>query len=332
MLVTVQRRPAADVFLALGAAHRAVRHDRLGADFRDGRGRVRHVPDDVRRGDQQPPAGRRLRRGGLDAGGADLVRRRATLAVLRPGRAASRAFPAANELPALALLAAPGAGLLWKAPRQTLVAYVPAAAAGGRRLFRHELDRPSDASGPPTCTAARGRQLVRLTPTSPTAANGELLERQPRGRRPRRALAGASTPCTCWSGHHGIFSLTPVWILSVVGLCMWLWRPDDRRLRSWPCWSRPCQRRAWRSTSAFQPRRPQLRRHVERLPLGLLARPALAPGDDPGGRRHRPASLDAGPCRGCLALSVLSVSYPTWNPWTQPWLYDAMTWLGWISG
>ena len=23
-----------------------------------------------------------------------------------------------------------------------------------------------------------------------------------------------------------------------------------------------------------------------------------------------------------LALSVLSASYPTWNPWTHPWLYN----------
>ncbi len=25
-----------------------------------------------------------------------------------------------------------------------------------------------------------------------------------------------------------------------------------------------------------------------------------------------------------LGFSVLSVSYPTWNPWTQPWLWDAI--------
>jgi hypothetical protein len=31
-----------------------------------------------------------------------------------------------------------------------------------------------------------------------------------------------------------------------------------------------------------------------------------------------------------LAVSVLSASYPTWNPWTQPWLYDLFVWLGWV--
>ena len=25
-----------------------------------------------------------------------------------------------------------------------------------------------------------------------------------------------------------------------------------------------------------------------------------------------------------LGMSVLSVSYPTWNPWIQPWLWDAL--------
>jgi len=30
-----------------------------------------------------------------------------------------------------------------------------------------------------------------------------------------------------------------------------------------------------------------------------------------------------------LALSVLSVSYPTWNPWTHPWLMNLSRYLGW---
>ena len=31
-----------------------------------------------------------------------------------------------------------------------------------------------------------------------------------------------------------------------------------------------------------------------------------------------------------LLLSVLSVSYPTWNPWTPPWLMDYFKYMGWI--
>ena len=34
---------------------------------------------------------------------------------------------------------------------------------------------------------------------------------------------------------------------------------------------------------------------------------------------------------GCvlLALSVLSVSYPVWNPWTHPWLQNLWIYMGW---
>jgi hypothetical protein len=31
-----------------------------------------------------------------------------------------------------------------------------------------------------------------------------------------------------------------------------------------------------------------------------------------------------------LAVSVLSVSYPAWNPWRHPWIYNYMEWRGWI--
>jgi hypothetical protein len=31
-----------------------------------------------------------------------------------------------------------------------------------------------------------------------------------------------------------------------------------------------------------------------------------------------------------LALSILSVVYPIWNPWVHPWIYDAMVSWGWL--
>jgi hypothetical protein len=30
-----------------------------------------------------------------------------------------------------------------------------------------------------------------------------------------------------------------------------------------------------------------------------------------------------------LTMSVLSVSYPTWNPWVHPWIYHWLQWSGW---
>jgi hypothetical protein len=32
-----------------------------------------------------------------------------------------------------------------------------------------------------------------------------------------------------------------------------------------------------------------------------------------------------------LVFSALSASYPTWNPWTQPWIYNWMESSGWHS-
>ena len=32
-----------------------------------------------------------------------------------------------------------------------------------------------------------------------------------------------------------------------------------------------------------------------------------------------------------LAFSVFSASYPTWNPWTHPWLMIYLQYLGWVS-
>jgi hypothetical protein len=32
-----------------------------------------------------------------------------------------------------------------------------------------------------------------------------------------------------------------------------------------------------------------------------------------------------------LAVSVLSASYPTWNPWTPPWIWDHLNYLGLVG-
>ena len=32
-----------------------------------------------------------------------------------------------------------------------------------------------------------------------------------------------------------------------------------------------------------------------------------------------------------LGLSVVSVAYPTWNPWTQPWIEQWLIHAGWLA-
>ena len=38
-------------------------------------------------------------------------------------------------------------------------------------------------------------------------------------------------PSNALVGHHGIFSLTPIWLLSVFGTFYWLLKAPDRKLR-----------------------------------------------------------------------------------------------------
>jgi hypothetical protein len=125
-------------------------------------------------------------------------------------------------------------------------------------------------------------------------------------------------------GHHGIFSLTPIWLLSVGGLALWLRRQDKWPMRelaaiiavaSLAClvfylFVEQNGRNYGGSTCGF--------RWVFWLaPLWLIA---MLPALDVLSRRRWTRAL----ALVLLALSALSASYPTWNPWSHPWLYNAM--------
>jgi len=45
-----------------------------------------------------------------------------------------------------------------------------------------------------------------------------------------------------------------------------------------------------------------------------------------GGRTGRAFAL------ALLGLSVVSVAFPTWSPWTTPWLQQWLTHAGWLGG
>ena len=124
-------------------------------------------------------------------------------------------------------------------------------------------------------------------------------------------------------GHHGIFSLTPLWLLVVPGLFIMLRRWGE----GWQMLAitifavsivvvvfyltrHPWDRNYGGSTSGF-------RWVFWMAPLWITA---LTPAAD---------RLSASKA-GCyfllilLGLSVLSVAAPTWNPWTHPWLYQLL--------
>jgi hypothetical protein len=239
------------------------------------------------------------------------------------------AFTAADELPALTFLGLVGLLLLWNAPRQTLLAFVPAmlvvvVAFFATNWIAHESLRPP---------------YMHRSETDPND-NWYHYEYELKGRTinsywldPKGVDRGEPSKLTyafhALVGHHGIFSLTPVWLLSVAGVLIWLWSPDAARrqlatgvlLISIICLVffiglRPQQDRNYGGmTSGF-------RWMFWCAPLWLTV---MLPAAD------RLARTSAGMALAALLLtfSVLSASYPTWNPWTHPWIYNWMEWSGW---
>jgi hypothetical protein len=137
-------------------------------------------------------------------------------------------------------------------------------------------------------------------------------------------------------GHHGIFSLSPIWILSFIGMFVGTFgyffrrgaRADsdfifpltlvvslvvigfylfvvNRRNDNYGGWTSGLRWLFWLT------------------PLWLLT---MLPAADWLCRRRWGRAVAA----ICLAVSVFSASYPVWNPWRHPWLYDLFQAQGWI--
>jgi hypothetical protein len=223
-------------------------------------------------------------------------------------------FTAAMELPATSFLAFVGLVLLWRAPRQTIVAFAPAVAVVAAAFFitnwlAHESFKP------------------------PYAHRDWYDYPDSYWRDPQGIDVGEKSRTTyalhVLVGHHGIFSLTPVWLLSFFGLLTWLaWGDRPRRelaalvaITSILCLVfyiglRPQEDRNYGGmTSGF-------RWMFWCAPLWLVV---MLPAAD------RLARSTAGMALAALLLtfSVMSASYPTWNPWTHPWVYNWMVWSGW---
>ncbi|MBI2826584.1 MAG: hypothetical protein HYX69_18075 [Planctomycetia bacterium] len=237
------------------------------------------------------------------------------------------ALTASDELPALSLFAALTALLAWKAPRKTLLAYVPAslvvaAAALGTNYAAHHSWRPPYAHRQPGDNWYDFKYVRDGKERTSYWADREARSKIDQGEE--------SVPRYAWHvlfGHHGIFSLTPVWLLSVVGLGM-LCAAQDRGLRVWG-WLILAVSVACIAFYIFRPLDDRnyggmasgFRWAFWMAPVWLLA---MLPAADAAGRRRWTQILAA----ILLCLSVLSASYPTWNPWTQPWLFDAMETFG----
>ena len=239
------------------------------------------------------------------------------------------ALTASDDLPALTLLALVGAMLLLRAPRQTLIAFVPAAVVVATAFFVTNWIAHASLA-PPYMHRSKTDPADNWYEYTYTDNGKEIqsywLNRQGIDQGEPSQLTYAFNVLV---GHHGIFSLTPIWLLSVAGMWMWL-RSSDRvrrelaagvALATVTCLVfyiglRPQDDRNYGGmTSGF-------RWMFWFAPLWLVT---MIPAAD------RLARSKAGQVFAAvlLSFSVLSASYPTWNPWVQPWLYNWMVWCGW---
>jgi hypothetical protein len=228
------------------------------------------------------------------------------------------------ELPAAALLVSLGAVLLLLVPRRTLLAFVPAAllplaaqaglnyaAIGDWKPAYEKLDSPwYRYEGSYWAKAGAQRQGIDFAGDKedrPTYAFHLLL------------------------GHHGVFSLTPVWLLSVAGLALSLvqWNCEGRR------WALLALVTAGVSavvivffavivsTVNYGGWTSGARWFFWLTPLWLLA--AL-----PAADRLAGSPWGRGLGYLLLAVSVFSASFPAWNPWRHPWVYQLLESGGWV--
>ncbi len=232
----------------------------------------------------------------------------------------------AMDLPALAFFAFVAVALLWRSAKPTLAAFAPAAALVAVAYFlpqyvvhgtlaipyahRGEKDNWYDYS-----YEVRGKKVESYWRNPSSVDQGEPLQ--------------SVYATNVLVGHHGIFSLTPIWALSVIGCFAWLLQKDDRRLQgaafailtvSIVCMAfyvmRPLRERNYSGMSSG------FRWAFWLIPLWIVT---LAPAVDylAAKRWGRGAAL------ALLVVSVLSAAYPTWNPWSHPWLTDLFNYLHW---
>ena len=235
----------------------------------------------------------------------------------------------ANELPALAFLGALGLVLLFAEPRGgRSAAFAPAALLVGAGFFATNYVAHGCLT-PPYMHRGEGDNWYDYT----YERDGRVIEsywRNPTGL-DQGEPSSAVYSLHATVGHHGIFSLTPIWLLSVAGLGMWLCRRGDRgRLRELALViagvSIVCLifflfiegegRNYGGMSSGF--------RWVFWLaPLWLVA---MLPAADAMSRWRATRLVTL----VLLAVSVASASYPTWNPWIHPWLLEFLHYVGWI--
>ncbi|HKB02921.1 MAG TPA: hypothetical protein VKD90_11920 [Gemmataceae bacterium] len=128
-------------------------------------------------------------------------------------------------------------------------------------------------------------------------------------------------------GHHGLFSLTPVWLLSLAGLAL-----TPAGVRGVAVWLHRLTLLVaaavigfyiWR-TNNYGGYSSGPRWLFWLTPLFLLA---MLPAADAIGRSR----VGRGIAYLLLGVSVFSATYPWTNPWRHPWAYQWCEYMGWVN-
>jgi hypothetical protein len=244
------------------------------------------------------------------------------------------AFAAACEMPALAFTAAAFVLLLWWDPRRTLLLFLPAALLPALAFFatnyieRGQLQPAQSEFGnawyeyegshwkPPP-------EEMKMTKTGIDWAKYH----ETRGQYALHVLVG----------HHGLFTLTPIWLVAVIAMIAGSWRLGQ-------LWRQAFFREAGDFPWFVQP----LGLALTVVVIGFYLVNSNNYGGYTNGLRWLMwltpiwltcllpmadclAASKIGRCVGvvCLAISVFSVSYQLWSPWLHPWVFDLMLELGW---
>lgn len=265
------------------------------------------------------------------------------------GAGLTAALAAAFELPALAWLVVVLTMLAVVDRRRTTLAAMPAAALVAFAFFTTNWLAHGDFV--PPYGHRGGGQAVAIEPPGATwnpdnwydyqlpLANDRTLTsywRSPGGidRGESSSLAYAFHVLI---GHHGIFSLTPAWLLVIPGLFLLAAAGGGGSPLDAGATFRHRLAAGIAAVSmaviVFYLTRPQLDRNYGGMSSGFRWAFWLAPlwvaAVVPAVDRLAASRCGRGFALILLALSALSVAFPTWNPWTLPWLHQWLIHAGW---
>lgn len=245
------------------------------------------------------------------------------------------AFAAACEMPALAFAAAVFVLLLWWSPGRTVLLFVPAAlvpAAGffGTNYLEVGQIRPVQSEFTSAWYRYEGSHWMPPTEGYTKTGIDWARLRETRAEYALHVLVG----------HHGLFTLTPIWLLALNGMFVgflrlpFAWRQAVfKEGTEFPWFVQPVGLALTIvvigfylvSSDNYGGFTNGLRWLMWLSPIWLTC---MIPVVD----RMSASAWGRGLAGLLLAFSIFSASYQLWSPWRHPWIFDLMIEMGWWSG